>query len=425
LTTLSNCFFGQLGVNLDKLKNSLSASLQRYYNRKGNRVVFANGMSLNQLAFEMSERLDFREVDASVLSRVLTGKRVFTQKQLSVFISILKLSVKDGILLKKVLHAQIYSKFQGRFLLEENGVGFLEMAVAGLTMAQKANERGSSALVVPLAIDMERRIRTEIMQVSDETKVRKLQAVLFGFLEQHSISILRRVEPDRVLKLVWKILLEMMQLAKSLKDVERLGLVYAKMGDALSLAGGESGNENILTRSSDFLNKSCNLIGRGNQNYPLKYALLNEAYRGNIRDFEYLSKKVFENIPISSYSDACETFNLLAKGKITIGATKGLEKSLVSGWEMLKNMSGKEEKSKIFRKIQLSRTEVQGAVSGYKFRESATLRSMISENLITSRELGYFRYFSTTREMLLKNQEKLKEDYTITLRRLPLAESEW
>lgn len=74
------------------LESHLSKELQKYYTRVGNRIIFSNGMTLNQLALEMWEKLGYKGVDASVLSRVLKGERLFTKEELKIFSAVLKLN---------------------------------------------------------------------------------------------------------------------------------------------------------------------------------------------------------------------------------------------------------------------------------------------------------------------------------------------
>jgi len=99
---------------------NLARVLQKYYLHKGNRIIFANKMTLNQLAITMWERLGFHEMDASVLSRVIHGERLFTQKQLSVFCDLLKISRREKFSLKEILLSDIYKKFR----LEPNFYNF-------------------------------------------------------------------------------------------------------------------------------------------------------------------------------------------------------------------------------------------------------------------------------------------------------------
>lgn len=85
-------------------KKGLAAQLQKYYTREGNRIMFSNGMTLNRLAWEMWERLGYRQIDPSVISRVLKGERLFSPKQLGIFCEILGIrKTSRQILLNELL----------------------------------------------------------------------------------------------------------------------------------------------------------------------------------------------------------------------------------------------------------------------------------------------------------------------------------
>jgi len=95
-----------------KHPSHLSKALQKYYLQKGNRIIFQNKMTLNQLAITMWERLGFKEIDASVLSRVINGERLFTIKQLEVFCEIVKINWQESYQLKQVLLLDIYERYK-------------------------------------------------------------------------------------------------------------------------------------------------------------------------------------------------------------------------------------------------------------------------------------------------------------------------
>lgn len=59
--------------------------LKNYYKKEGSKIIFRNGMNLNQLAMEMWEKMGYGGVDASVLSRVLKGERLFSSIQMASF----------------------------------------------------------------------------------------------------------------------------------------------------------------------------------------------------------------------------------------------------------------------------------------------------------------------------------------------------
>jgi hypothetical protein len=69
----------------------LAGALANYSKRSGGKVIFCNGLSLNKLALAMWERAPSCGIDASILSKVLNGKRAFTPYQLQVFCNVLSI----------------------------------------------------------------------------------------------------------------------------------------------------------------------------------------------------------------------------------------------------------------------------------------------------------------------------------------------
>lgn len=57
----------------------LASELQKFYHKVNNKLTFTNDMSLNQLALEMWTELGYEGMDASLLSRVIHGERLFTK----------------------------------------------------------------------------------------------------------------------------------------------------------------------------------------------------------------------------------------------------------------------------------------------------------------------------------------------------------
>jgi hypothetical protein len=85
--------------------------LRGYYTRKGSRFIFANGMSLNKLAMEIWERLNFSDMDVSTLSRVLSGERIFTVDQLEVFCELLKIRGRKKEELLSALGNDVHKRY--------------------------------------------------------------------------------------------------------------------------------------------------------------------------------------------------------------------------------------------------------------------------------------------------------------------------
>jgi len=93
--------------------SNLSRALGSYFKHKGNRLVFTNGQTLNQLAIEMWGYLGFHGVDSSILSKVITGKRLFTYEQLYAFCKILRINEVDKYSLENALGKDLLAKHVG------------------------------------------------------------------------------------------------------------------------------------------------------------------------------------------------------------------------------------------------------------------------------------------------------------------------
>ena len=74
---------------------NLSFALKKYYVRKKNRIFFSDSISLHEMTLSLWQELGYAEIDASVLSRVLQGERLFTSKQLSAFCKLLGLEKEE------------------------------------------------------------------------------------------------------------------------------------------------------------------------------------------------------------------------------------------------------------------------------------------------------------------------------------------
>jgi hypothetical protein len=103
----------------------LSQALQKYYARVGKRILFTNHQSLNQLALAMWEELGCSQIDASVLSRVLKGERLFTVQQLRAFCKLLQLTTGE----QEYLLACLQQDFDAR-LSHQTGITRLSAPLA-------------------------------------------------------------------------------------------------------------------------------------------------------------------------------------------------------------------------------------------------------------------------------------------------------
>lgn len=73
----------------------LARGLQFYYRKDRMHIVFINQYSLQEMAMAMWQDLGYSKIDVSVLSRALSGVRLFTPQQLFVFCKILQLHPEE------------------------------------------------------------------------------------------------------------------------------------------------------------------------------------------------------------------------------------------------------------------------------------------------------------------------------------------
>ncbi len=91
----------------------LASELQKYYHKAQNKLIFYNGMSLNQLALEMWTVLGYKGMDPSLLSRIIHGERLFTKEQLFAFCTTLGLNEIEKYSLENALGKDLLYKHFG------------------------------------------------------------------------------------------------------------------------------------------------------------------------------------------------------------------------------------------------------------------------------------------------------------------------
>jgi len=89
---------------------TLADELLRYYQRENHHILFKKDITLNECAIRMSELLHFH-FDASTLSRVINGKRLFTPKQLQAFARVLELEKTERERLEKLLAHDVVIRY--------------------------------------------------------------------------------------------------------------------------------------------------------------------------------------------------------------------------------------------------------------------------------------------------------------------------
>lgn len=121
------CILGRCVRHLLHMSH-LSKGLLRFYTKIDRRIFFRNSLTLHTLSLNLWQDLGFREIDESVLSRVLQGKRLFTPKQLDVFLKHMRANFDEAQFLSYCLLKDICERRQGtppQFFLSPNHAVYL------------------------------------------------------------------------------------------------------------------------------------------------------------------------------------------------------------------------------------------------------------------------------------------------------------
>lgn len=385
--------------------------------------MFSNGMTLNKLALAMWERLGYRDIDASVVSRVLKGERYFSQEQLGVFCKLVGVTNSETEDLRILLHKEIYRKFRDRYFLDLEERRVVETTENNLELIKEANACGAISLARNWA-NVTAAVLRKILATKKGNALRsKLLQLKFEVLNQESISILRSEMAGVLYGIIWKKLTEMEGVATELSGRNKLGIVYTLMGDTLDIVSRDRESRELSMATERVLEKSLLYIDESLRVRPLGLLALTQAALKNKSKFAVVKDEVYKLINGSSPSDCCESYNLIARGKIILGIHDHLEDDFVEGWSVWKKMSNSVAKetdvfhgSLNFRKVQLERTEVEASISGFSFRDNSDLKRTIADVLFTSRDMGYTRYFESVWGYVRDNAGELEFDLDILSR---------
>lgn len=210
--------------------------MKKYYVREGNRIAFKKSRSLNQLALEMWEWLGYQQIDASVLSRVLRGERLFTGRQLKAFCTLLSLSKAEEQNLFSCLHHDLSASLEP----------YLTSACVSSSLAREiVHELTSDAFVMFYhgeydALDEKYVLVNEL--TSALSRDSQTEEALGRNLYLKGRTGLIDILPSRSLPYIRPIIKQLLRLSQSSHSQLLFGYAHALLSDAYYVAGGYSGS---------------------------------------------------------------------------------------------------------------------------------------------------------------------------------------
>lgn len=302
--------------------NALASLLEKYYRKESNKIVFKNGQSLNELAMQMWERLGFRGMDASTLSRIINGRRLFTYRQLEVFCQILRLSPKDRLGLKNKLIEATLSRHSLKSSFNDFNDFYKEINKPTLINIVNTihilREKGKIGPLVTIS-----QLVSYFFKIYPVLfcKYKDIYAIVYNEeARAHGLTLL----PSQVLKKMIPLIITAHQIGLETKNKNILNMNYMNMGGGLYVA-------KQWQKSAFYLEKHMNEADAETRIEFIRTLLLDYAYLNNRNKYRWILNKA-ENI--LSQNSALDFNNLaslveaMARSQTMFGYHKEADKLL-------------------------------------------------------------------------------------------------
>lgn len=368
------------------MKSTFARQLQRYYTRKGSRIVFLNGMTLNQLSLEMWERLDFKDVDASVVSRVLSGERLFTPRQLEVFCSLLKLPKSRENLLMESLSLDLLRRFGFDLEYYKNRnkhlILFFQKAIEEI---KEVSRKGPVDVSSSWAQQLHSLIKEDLdFQIDNRIRSRSLTLLSDLLQERHRI-LMKEKQSKNLYRPTIKLSTELNDIGLEIRESEYVGISQAMLGNYYYSTG-------KYKTAVDIYNKALKTIKDWWwRSTSLRILCICYGFLDKELEFERVKKDLIKISETQSRDVQSSHLEGIARAEALLGKSRESNGSLQKAWDLL---GGAEVGSeyKIYGKIMLIRTELEVNNILQSRAGKNYLETLGREGIVTAQQFGYKRY---------------------------------
>ena len=367
----------------------LAEALQSFYKRQQGRIVFLNGATLNQLSLEMWEQLDCREIDASVLSKVINGKRLFSPHQLDVFCQLLSLKQHQKDSLWIALQEDYAHKFELDLFPSNDFLNLVNTEVKRIYRLRLAGGSYQAIEWLETARDLILKNFVKNRSFGGE----KIYRILSRILVELNRNYADLTFPGKGLKRLYPQIRKQLRLAHQLKDKEALGFAYASFGDAYYV----DKNYQLAAR---YFSQAARLIKDLNWKLEsLRAQAISLAYLQEEREFnrtERVTREVINKQKVSKSIIYCSIFEGLGRGKALLNSAQAHE-VLAEGYQNYQWGINQGE-IVVFPKIQLARSNLLAAC---KLKINSFLSIKLGEEaLVLAKAHGYDRHAGRIERLL-------------------------
>lgn len=386
--------------------SQLSTQLTCYYQKQGNRILFSNKLTLNKLALEMWQRLDFHGMDASVLSRVLKGKRLFTTKQLQVFCELLSLNKSEVSKLYQALERDYLNRYGLSLTSPIPSLDFTNILSWQVKKIHQARETGQLALTLQWSeelIDFLDKLARSDNRLSVKEK---LSSLLGDLLYEQGFASGCIYLPQKNLLTISPIVKRMLEIAKTVRSP----LLAAKAYVILGFAHYSFGKYSFARKYHNFYQQSLNVTKKALATDTIsdeiklicyRYLALNSTYLQDRSLFTSAQNSIRDTIHRQShkgyFSYTPRALDSIARGQAYFGLgnpLKTLEESKlyeqkISWRDPLREAASIRNELEILKKLRIKNT--------------AHISKHVARGLFLSQEYNIHRYTQYFKNFSLSN----------------------
>lgn len=373
----------------------LSKILKHYYQRVGNKTIFQGKFTLNQLALELWQRLGYRGIDSSSLSRIINGKRLFTVEQLGGFCVILSLTQrqKDELFLaleEDYLHRYGLKLYPSSSSLPE----MIDLLTLQISKLNYAREHGFIHFAMDWADELSGQIRRYIHKEWNTLYKKKLLSLLGKVLFEKGYASGSILFPEENMSIVSPLIREQLIIAKEINSPKLATQAYIVQAFAYYALGRYSFDK----KYRKFYKKSLEITSKALSTEKSdaitlicwRYIALNSTYLSDVSLFQQTEKEIRKII--ERHKDDYK-FNYIpwaldsvARGQSYFGNSRAINTILES-----KSYEQKIEWRDPLRESATIRNELE-VLKKLKVLDSSYIQRRVERGLLLSSEHGFYRY---------------------------------
>lgn len=351
-------------------------------------------MTLNQLALKIWEQLGFTGIDSSVLSKILSGQRLFTTNQLRTFCHILHLDQVDTNYLYECLFFDMSNRFGFKQdFYDRNDKFYLELLTQDLRRVELLESQGNLHELVDWVDDI-LEVNQEKLQTHLSNKTQKaIQNISAQMLRIHTDSFLAAKSKNAIAQKFKNYVILLSLYGKNLNNPTFQNLGVYQLGNYFYVLKNYGMALKVFKKVDDQYLPEFERL-----NYLRVMANCLSALK-RINEYSQIEQKLLKFTEHASIDNQGVVFEGLGKSNIFLGNISVAE-NLLQKTRQVFNDSQKKGGIRIkIRKIQIIRTEALFAKATKKINPDYYSK-IKKEALSVSREIGFKRFDSEIKSFL-------------------------